>query len=399
MNEYQQLDQQSHFQTYKRLPITLSHGKGARVWDVDGREYIDMLAGIAVNALGHAHPALVHAIKNQVEKLIHVSNFYLTAPQARLSARLVKLSGMDRVFLCNSGMEAIEGTFKAARKFAKSQGKGGPILSMEGCFHGRSLAGIASGKEKYQQGFEPIPGGFRQIPFNSREAVEEFVDDQTTAVIIEPVQGEGGILPADPEFLHFVREKCDRHGTTLIFDEIQCGIGRTGRMFAWEHSGVKPDMMALAKGLGGGVPVGAILAREDISAALQPGDHGTTFGGNPLACAAALAVLQTIERDGLVAQAAEKGAFLMKELQAKLGGHPLVEEIRGLGLMVGVALKTDGAPVVRAMAERGVLANAASLTVIRLVPPLVISEVDLSRAVDVLREVLEEQGDVEGKSA
>ncbi len=389
MNEYHKLDHQSHFPTYKRLPITLSHGKGARVWDVDGKEYIDVLAGIAVNALGHAHPALVHAIKNQVEKLIHVSNFYLTAPQANLSDRLVRLSGMDRVFLCNSGLEAIEGTYKTARKFAKSQGKSGPIVSMEGCFHGRSLAGIASGKEKYQQGFEPMPAGFKQIPFNSVEAVDAMVDDQTAAVIIEPVQGEGGIRPADPGFLRFVREKCDRHGTTLIFDEIQCGIARTGRMFAWEHSGVKPDMMALAKGLGGGVPIGAILAREDIAAALQPGDHGTTFGGNPLACAAALAVLQTVEREDLVAQAAEKGAFLMQELQEKLAGHELVEEIRGLGLMVGVVLKTDGAPVVRAMAERGVLANAASLTVIRMVPPLVITKEDLTRTVEVLREVLD----------
>ncbi|MFO8028871.1 MAG: acetylornithine transaminase [Cyclonatronaceae bacterium] len=391
MNEFQQRDQQSHFQTYKRLPITLSHGKGARVWDVDGREYIDMLAGIAVNSLGHAHPALVHAIKNQVEKLIHVSNFYTTVPQANLAEKLVKISGMDRVFLCNSGMEAIEGTFKTARKFAKSQGKTGPIISMEGCFHGRSLAGIASGKEKYQQGFEPMPEGFRQIAFNSMEAVDTFVNDQTAAVIIEPIQGEGGIRPANPGFLRYVREKCDRHGATLIFDEIQCGIARTGRLFAWEHSGVKPDMMALAKGLGGGVPIGAFLARDDIASALQPGDHGTTFGGNPLACAAALAVLNTIEREGLVERAAEKGAFLMDELHAKLDGHPLVDEIRGMGLMIGVALKTDGAPVMREMAQKGVLVNAASLTVIRMVPPLIVAKDDLVRAVEVLTEVLDKQ--------
>ena len=389
MNETRQLDHQSHFQTYKRLPITLSHGKGARLWDVEGKEYIDMLAGIAVNSLGHAHPALVHAIKNQVEKLIHVSNFYTTLPQAALAGKLVRLSGLDRVFLCNSGLEAIEGTFKTVRKFAKSKGKSGPIISMEGCFHGRSLAGIASGQEKYQQGFEPMPAGFRQIPFNSREAIDEAVDDQTTAVIIEPVQGEGGIRPAEPDFLRFVREKCDRHGTTLIFDEIQCGIGRTGRMFAWEYSGVKPDMMALAKGLGGGVPVGAFLAREEIASALKPGDHGTTFGGNPLASAAALAVLKTIEKEDLVVQVADKGAFLIQELRAKLDGHPLVEVIRGLGLMVGVALRTEGAGIVREMAQNGVLANAASLSVIRLVPPLIISKEDLSRAVDVLKSALD----------
>ena len=390
MHEAQKKDLSSHFQTYKRLPITLSHGRGARVWDTDGKEYIDMLAGIAVNSLGHAHPALVHAIKNQVEKLIHVSNFYTTVPQSNLAEKLVQLSGMDRVFLCNSGMEAIEGVFKTARKYAKSKGKSGPIISLEGCFHGRSIAGIASGKAKYQQGFEPMPAGFKQIPFNSREAIDEFVDDQTTAVIIEPIQGEGGIHPVDPDFLRYVREKCDRHGTTLIFDEIQCGVGRTGAMFAWEHSGVKPDIMALAKGLAGGVPIGAVLAREDIASALQPGDHGTTFGGNPMASAAALAVLNTIGKDGLVGQAAEKGAFLMELLHEKVGRHPLVEEIRGLGLMVGVALRTDGAPVMRAMAQKGVLVNAAALTVIRLVPPLIISKDDLSRAVEVLGEVLDE---------
>ncbi len=390
MNEVQKKDLAHHFQNYKRLPITLSHGKGARVWDTDGKEYIDMLAGIAVNSLGHAHPALVHAIKNQVEKLIHVSNFYTTVPQANLTEKLAKVSGMDRVFLCNSGLEAIEATFKTARKYAKNKGKSGPIISLEGCFHGRSIAGIASGQARYQQGFEPMPAGFKQIPFNSREAIDEFVDDQTTAVIIEPIQGEGGIHPVDPDFLRHVREKCDRHGTTLIFDEIQCGIGRTGVMFAWEHSGVKPDMMALAKGLGGGVPIGAILASEEIAAALQPGDHGTTFGGNPLASAAALAVLKTIEKEGIVAQTAEKGAFLMKELHAKLDGHPLVEELRGMGLMVGVALKTDGAPVMRAMAQKGVLVNAAALTVIRMVPPLIITKEELARAVEVLAEVLDE---------
>lgn len=390
MNEAQQQEFDHHFQTYKRLSVTLSHGKGARLWDVDGNEYIDMLAGIAVNALGHAHPALVHAIKNQAEKLIHVSNIYTTAPQSRLAEKLVKISGLDRVFLCNSGLEAIEGAIKTARKYASSRGKTGPIISMEGCFHGRSLAAIATGKAKYQQGFEPMPAGFRQIPFNSREAVDEFVDDQTVAVIIEPIQGEGGIRPANPDFLKYVREKCDRHGTTLIFDEIQCGIGRTGKMFAFEHSGVKPDMMALAKGLGGGVPIGAILARQEIASALQPGDHGTTFGGNPLASAAALAVLNTIEKQDLSTQAGDKGSFLMSQLNDKLGGHPLVEEIRGMGLMVGVALRIDGAGIVQKMAENGVLANAASISVIRFVPPLVISKDDLARAVDVLKMALDQ---------
>lgn len=391
MNEAQKLDQKSHFSVYKRLPITLSHGKGARLWDVDGKEYIDMLGGIAVNSLGHAHPLLVHAIKNQVEKLIHISNFFTSVPQANLAGKLTEISGLDRVFLCNSGLEAIEGAFKTARKFANTKGKSGPIISMEGCFHGRSIAGIASGKEKFQQGFEPIPGGFLQIPFNSREAIDEHVNEQTTAVIIEPVQGEGGIRQADPGFLRYVRKKCDEHGTILIFDEIQCGMARTGKMFASEHSGVKPDIMTLAKGLGGGVPIGAFLAKEEIASTLKPGDHGTTFGGNPMASAAALAVLKAIERDRLVEAAEEKGAFLLKQLNDKLSGHPLVREIRGLGLMMGVELEMEGAPVVKKMAENGVLANAASVNVMRFVPPLVIAKEDLSKAVDVFKTVLDEQ--------
>ena len=390
MNEIQQLDQKTYFQTYKRLPITLSHGKGSRIWDTEGKEYIDMLAGIAVNSLGHAHPALVHAVKNQVEKLIHVSNFYTTVPQVRLAEKLTRLSGLDRVFLCSSGLEAIEGAFKTARKHANSKGKNGPIISLEGCFHGRSIAGIASGKEQYQQGFEPMPGGFLQIPLNSKEAIDEHVNDQTTAVIVEPIQGEGGIRLVDPDFLRYVREKCTKHGTTLIFDEIQTGIGRTGAMFASELVGVKPDMVTIAKGLGGGVPVGAILATEELAMTLKPGDHGTTFGGNSLASAAALSVLQTIERDDLCRKAGEKGKVFLKELNDKLSGHPLVKDIRGMGLMVGVELTIEGASVMQKMAEYGVLVNVASVHVIRFVPPLIVTTEDLSTAVDVLKSVLDE---------
>lgn len=396
MNEVQQIDQKYHFTTYNRLPITLSHGKGARVWDTNGKEYIDMLAGIAVNALGHAHPALVHAIKNQVEKLIHVSNFYSTVPAARLVEKLAQVSGMERAFLCSTGVEAIEGAYKVARKFAKSKGRHGPIVSMEGCFHGRSIAAIASGKKKYQEGFEPMPAGFCQIPFNSKQALDEQVDDQTAAVIIEPVQGEGGIHPADPDFLKHARAICDKQGAILIFDEIQCGIGRTGAMFAYEHSGVKPDMMVLAKGLGGGVPIGAIVANEEIGTVLNPGEHGTTFGGNPMASAAALAVLKTVEKENLVEQAAEKGAFFMKELRDTLTGHKRIKEIRGMGLMVGVELTIEGASVMKKMAGYGVLTNAASVNVMRFVPPLVVDKEDLSKAVAVLKQVLDEHEEESG---
>lgn len=393
MNEIQSSDQKHYYQTYKRFPVTFSHGKGARIFDVDGKEYIDMLAGIAVNSLGHAHPALVHAIKNQAEKLLHVSNFYTTTPQVKLAEKLTSLSGLDRVFLCSSGLEAIEGAFKNARKVANSKGKKGPIISMEGCFHGRSIAAIATGKKKYQEGFEPMPAGFLQIPFNSKEAIDEHVNDQTTAVVIEPIQGEGGIRPADPEFLRYVRKKCDEHDTILIFDEIQSGIARTGRMFAFEHSDVQPDILTLAKGLGGGVPIGAFLAKEKIALALQPGDHGTTFGGNPLVSAAALAVLQTIERENLLEKVRENGAFLIDQLNKRLSGHPLVKEVRGMGLLVGIELKEDAGPYVTKMLELGVAANVASGTVVRFVPPLIISKEDLTTAVEVLGKALNEMGE------
>lgn len=388
MKEIQQLDLNYHFQTYRRLPVTLSHGKGARVWDTEGREYIDMLGGIAVNTLGHGHPALVKTIRNQAEKLIHVSNFFTTEPQAKLLEKLAHLSGLDRVFLCNSGVEAIEGAFKVARKYARSKNKTGPILSMEGCFHGRSIAAIASGKAKFQEGFEPMPQGFQQIPFNDDEAIDAHMNDQTTAVIIEPVQGEGGIHPANPDFLRYVRNKCDEHGALLIFDEIQCGLGRTGAWFAWEHSGVRPDIMTLAKGLGGGVPIGAFLAGEEAASALQPGDHGSTFGGNPLASAAALTVLETIEKENLVEQAAMKGSFLMNLLKEETGCLPQVKEIRGMGLMIGIELHVEGADIMKSMAGHGVLLNVAALHVLRFLPPLVITQEDMVQAVKILKNVL-----------
>lgn len=391
MNPYQEKDHSYHFKNYNRLPITLSHGKGARVWDVDGKEYIDMFAGIAVNALGHAHPALVHAIKNQAEKLVHVSNIFSTRPLAELSELLVEASGLDRAFFCNSGLEATEAAFKMARKWAHGKGKTGSIVSLDGCFHGRSIAAIAAGKRKYQEGFDPMPAGFQQVPFNDRQALEKAVDAHTIAVIIEPIQGESGVIPAPADYLRFARKLCDRHGALLIFDEIQCGIARTGALFAWQLSGVKPDVITLAKGLAGGVPVGAVLATEEVASAIQPGDHGTTFGGNPLAAAAALAVLRTIKRDNLEEQAARKGELLLSALRKELEGNQLVREIRGVGLMVGVDLTIQGAETVKRMAARGVLVNAASGNVIRLVPPLIITDEDLITCARELGQVLKEQ--------
>ncbi len=379
------LDQQHHFNLYKRFPVTLDRGKGSRVWDTDGNEYIDALAGIAVNSLGHSHPKFVAALQDQISKLIHVSNFYTSVPQVRLAEKITTLTGLERVFFTNSGGEAIEGAIKLARKYGHENGKTGNIVSLEGCFHGRTLGGIATGKAKYQEGFHPMPSGFKQVAFNDIEALKAEVDDNTVAVILEPIQGEGGIRPVDKAYLKQVRELCDQHGTPLILDEIQCGVGRTGHMFAYEYYGIQPDILTLAKALGGGVPVGALLAKEEVAKALVPGNHGTTYGGNPLATRAALEALTIIEEEGLVEQAAENGQWMLEQLKSWATGEDAVKEVRGIGLMIGVELNFDAQQTIREMFDRGVLANAASGTVIRLVPPLNISRDDLSTVLDTVK--------------
>jgi len=386
--DYLEIDKKYYLQTFRRYPVTLEKGQGAHVWDVDGNEYIDMLGGIAVNSLGHNHPEVVNAIKRQAEKLIHVSNFYLSVPQAELSKKLVELSGLDRVFFSNSGAEAVEGAIKIARKYAHSIGRGGTVISFEGCFHGRTLATIATGKKEMQKGFEPIPQGFKQIRFNNMEEVKNVADADTAAIIIEPIQGEGGINIADESFLKELRDFCDAHNIVLIFDEIQCGMGRTGKMFAKDHTGVQPDIMTLAKALGGGMPIGAILSNQKVSAAIDYGDHGTTFGGNPLACAASLAVFKALEIEESLKQAQEKGKWLMDEIKAM--ERPDIREIRGKGLMIGVDFTFDAKPLVWKMFEKGVLANATAGTMLRLVPPLNISYGDLKKVMAVLKESLKE---------
>ncbi len=387
--QWQKLDQKHHFNLYKRFPVTLDHGKGSRVWDTDGNEYLDALAGIAVNSLGHSHPKFVAALQDQVSKLIHISNFYTSIPQVQLAEKLTTLTGLDRVFFTNSGGEAVEGAIKLARKYGHEHGKTGNIISLEGCFHGRTLAAIATGKAKYQEGFEPMPSGFKQVAFNDIDALQAEVDDSTVAVILEPIQGEGGIRPVDRDYLRKVRELCDRHGTPLILDEIQCGVGRTGHMFAYEYYGIKPDILTLAKALGGGVPVGAVAAREEVAKVLVPGNHGTTYGGNPLATRAALEALNIIEEEGLVKQAGENGLWLREQLRNWAAGEDAVKEIRGLGLMVGVELNFDAQQAIQEMFKRGVLANAASGTVIRLVPPLNISRDDLGKVIDTVKEAVQ----------
>ncbi|KUO69494.1 MAG: acetylornithine aminotransferase [Lutibacter sp. BRH_c52] len=385
---YDELDKKYYLQTFKRYPLTFDHGKGSRIWDVEGHEYIDMLGGIAVNSVGHSHPKVVKAIQDQAAKLIHISNFYLSEPQVMLSKKLVELSGLDRVFFANSGAESVEGAIKIARKYAHSIGRGGNIISFENSFHGRTLATIASGKKAYQKGFEPIPQGFLQVPFNDTEALKKAVDNNTAAIIIEPIQGEGGVNVADKTFLSALRTFCDDQNIVLIFDEIQCGMGRTGKMFAKEHFGVEPDIMTLAKALGGGVPIGAILSNEKVSSAIEFGDHGTTFGGNPLVCAASLATIEVLESENLLKQAEEKGNWIKEKIEAMK--NPDIIEIRGKGLMIGIEFNFETKPLVLKILEKGVLANATADKVLRLVPPLNIPYEDLEKVMDVLKISLKE---------
>ncbi len=385
---YQELDTKYYLQTFKRFPLTLSRGSGAHVWDVEGNEYIDMMGGIAVNGVGHCHPKVVRAIQQQAEKLIHISNFYLSEPQVALSAKLIQLSVLDRVFFANSGAESVEGALKIARKYAHSKGKGGDILSFENSFHGRTLATIATGKKQMQKGFGPMPEGFTQVPFNDIDAVRKAAGKNTAAIIIEPIQGEGGINVAGKDFMKDLRAFCSEQDIVLIFDEIQCGMGRTGRMFAKEHYGVEPDIITLAKALGGGVPIGAVLSNEKVSSAIEFGDHGTTYGGNPLVCAASLATIEVMEEENLLQQATEKGEWIRMQIEEM--NHKAVKEIRGMGLMIGVEFDFETKTLVQKMMEKGVLANATAANVLRLVPPLNIPYEDLEKVMDVLKTSLDE---------
>ncbi len=390
LNRLKELDEAHHMAIYGREPVALVKGSGSRVTDGEGREYIDMLAGIAVTSLGHCHPALVKAIQQQAEQLIHCSNLYYTEPQAALARMLTELSGLDKVFFCNSGTEAVEGAIKLARKWGANHGKGGTIITFRGSFHGRTLAALAAtGQDKYKSGYEPLPRGFRYAEFNDLDNVEDAIDDDVCAVMVEPVQGEGGVRIADESFMAGLRKLCDRKKVLLIHDEIQCGMGRTGTLFAFCGYGTTPDIVTLAKALGGGMPVGAVLAKEHIATQFGPGDHGTTFGGNPLACVAALAVLGVLEGESLPERAREMGDYLVEQLEKRIGGHPAVKEVRGRGLMVGVELTGKGKDVVARMRENGILANCTTGDVIRFVPALTIPKEDLDTAVNRLAEALE----------
>jgi predicted acetylornithine/succinylornithine family transaminase len=381
--------------TYKRFPVVFNKGRGMKVWSTDGKEYLDFMAGVAVNALGHCHPNLVVAIQKQAQRLLHVSNIYQSDRQVKLARVLVQNSFADRVFFSNSGAEANEAAIKLVRKYSKmkypAEGRY-EIITALNSFHGRTMATItATGQEKFQKGFEPLLPGFRYVPYGDAAALRGAVDDEKTcAVMLEPIQGEGGVRVPPEGYFSDVRALCDEKGLLLILDEVQTGIGRTGKLFAYEHFGIAPDILTLAKGLGGGVPIGATLAREEVAAAFEPGSHASTFGGNPLACAAALAVLDTIMEDGIIlGECVRLGGYFKDALLSLKTMFPnIVVEVRGMGLLLGMELTRDCTQVVQACFERGVLISCTAGNTLRFVPPLILSQEDIDRLIEVLTEVL-----------
>jgi acetylornithine aminotransferase len=377
-------------QTYTRQPISIVRGRGAKVYDMEGREYLDFVGGIAVNLLGHGHPDLVQAIQHQAAQLIHVSNLYYTEPQVTLAKTLVEHSFADRAFFCNSGAEANEAAIKLARRYAHMRyGESRfEIITMKNSFHGRTLATItATGQDKVQKGFEPLMPGFSYAPFNDMAAIEMMAGEHTAGIMLEPVQGEGGVHVANREYLKRLREFCTAHDILLIFDEVQTGMGRTGTLFAYEQLGVAPDIMTLAKGLGGGVPIGACLAKESVATAFSPGAHASTFGGNPLACAAAVAVCRALFEGQVLDHAKLMGEYLAKSLADCKTRHHVVRDVRGIGLLQGMELNIDAKTVVAEALSRGVLINAAGERVLRFVPPLVITAQEIDQLIDTLNAI------------
>lgn len=388
MDSTQELEKTYHFDLYRRLPITLVKGKGIYVWDSKGDKYLDFLSGIAVNALGHSHPAIIKAIRSQSQRLIHTSNIYYTVPQARLAKLLCGLSGFERVFFCNSGLEANEAAIKLARKIGNQKGKNGPIVSFTGAFHGRSIASITMGSEKLQKGFGPLPEGFLKLPFNDLKAVKENINKETIAVFVEAVQGEGGVIPAEKDFITALHQHCKENDVLLIFDEIQTGFGRTGNLFGYMHYGVKPDIITVAKALGGGFPIGGVLTTDEVSRGFSYGDHGTTFGGNPLACSVAETVVATIINKELIENAQKQGLYLLSRLEKIARKLPVIKEVRGMGLMVGIELEVPCRPIMIKLLERGFLVNCTAEKTIRLLPPLIVRKREIDSLIKNLYRIL-----------
>ena len=377
--------------TYKRPTIVIEKGKGCMVWDTEGKFYIDFVAGVAVCSLGHAHPRVVKALCSQADLLFHVSNLYYTIPQVELASWLVENSFADRVFFCNSGAEANEAAIKLARKYFNGNGEKGRyrIISMERSFHGRTMATLsATGQDKIKKGYDPFLEGFDFVPFNDAKALAGRIGPSTCAVILEPVQGEGGVRCPDPDYLKKVRKLCDKAGALLIFDEIQTGIGRTGRLFAYQHSGVEPDIMTLAKALGNGLPIGAMLAKEHVASAFGHGSHATTFGGTPVITAAALEVLKIISEEKIVDNCRKIGEYFMERLLWLKSRHTSVRDVRGIGLLIGMELDVEGEPLVNKCLEKGFLVNCIQGNTLRFVPPLIIGRVEIDSLIACLDEIL-----------
>jgi acetylornithine aminotransferase len=377
--------------TYKRFPIVVEKGKGCTLWDTDGKQYTDFVAGIAVCNLGHAHPGVSKALSLQANTLFHVSNLYYTIPQVELASRLTENSFADRVFFCNSGAEANEAAIKLARKYFKEKGESGRyrIISMEHSFHGRTMATLsATGQDKIKQGFEPVLEGFDCVPFNDINALRSKIGPSSCAVLIEPIQGEGGVRCPDPGYLESVRQVCNETGILLIFDEIQTGIGRTGKFFAYEHFGIAPDIMTLAKALANGLPIGAMLAREEIADAFGPGSHASTFGGTPVVTSASLEVMRVLFEENIIDHCKKVGVYFNERLSWLKSRHELIEDVRGMGLLLGMKLKIEGDPIVASCMEKGFLINCIQGNILRFIPPLIIKKEEIDALVSCLDEIL-----------
>jgi acetylornithine/N-succinyldiaminopimelate aminotransferase len=377
--------------TYKRFPIVFEKGSACKLTDTNGRVYTDFVAGIAVCNLGHAHPGVSKALAAQADMLFHVSNLYYTIPQVKLASMLVEMSFADRVFFCNSGAEANEAAIKLARKYFKDKGEESRtrIITMEKSFHGRTMAALsATGQAKIKKGFDPVLQGFDFVPFNDIRALQDKIGQSTCAILLEPIQGEGGIRCPDPLYLKEVRRICDQTGTLLIFDEIQTGIGRTGTLFAYEQFQAEPDIMTLAKALGNGLPIGAMLAKEEVARSFGPGSHASTFGGTPIVTAAAVQVLKTLINEKIVEHSRETGKFFKEKLLWLKQRHDAILDVRGMGLLLGIKLKKDGAQIVNQCMEKGFLINCIQGNILRFVPPLIIEKNDISALVECLDQIL-----------
>lgn len=386
-NEVMDIYDKYFLHTYGRQPIVIDHAHGVKVYDIEGNEYLDFFAGIAVNNVGQTNPKVVTAIQNQAEKLIHCSNIYYNVPAAELAEKLANLSDFNKVFFSNSGAEANEAAIKLARKYT---GKG-EIITALNSFHGRTMLTVtATGQDKFSKPFKPVPPGFKYVPYNDIKAMEEAIGDDTCAIMLEIVQGEGGVNVIDKEYIKAVEKLCRDNDILLIIDEVQTGIGRCGSLFAYQQYGIKPDIMSLAKGLGGGFPIGATLATDKVSKGFEPGDHGSTFGGNPLACAAANAVIEIIEEEGLIENSKKMGQYTKDKLNALKEKYEFIVDVRGLGLLIGIELSRNGGDIVDKMRDKGVLINCTADKVLRLAPALIINEENIDTMVQALDEVLSE---------